>query len=39
MYTITISDAPIASGAIGVPTSTLQPIVKTRKNVPVNSVR
>ncbi len=39
MYTITINDAPIASGASGVPPSTVHPMVKTRKNVPMNSVR
>src|SRR5688572_23592052 len=39
MYTITMSTAPIASGAIGVPPSTDRPIVRTRKNVPMSSVR
>jgi hypothetical protein len=31
MNTITISDPPIASGANGVPPSTVRPIVRTRK--------
>src|SRR5437867_3708333 len=39
MYTITMSTAPMASGAIGVPPSTDSPIVRTRKNVPMSSVR
>src|SRR6185295_13059976 len=39
MYTITMRTAPMASGAIGVPPNTDSPIVRTRKNVPMNSVR
>ena len=29
----------MASGAIGVPPYTVRPVVSTRKNVPMNSVR
>jgi hypothetical protein len=39
MYTITMREAPIASGASGVAASTVRPTVKTRKKVPMNSVR
>src|SRR5438874_11919437 len=40
-YTITMSAAPMASGAITpLPAPiTVQPIVRTRKNVPMNSAR
>jgi hypothetical protein len=38
MYTMIMSEQPIASGASGVPPSTVRPIVSTRKNVPMNSV-
>src|SRR5688500_20003966 len=34
-----VSTAPMASGASGVPPRTARPIVRTRKNVPMNSVR
>ena len=34
-----LGGTPLAPLAIGVPTSTLHPMVKTRKKVPVNSVR
>src|SRR5882724_3249778 len=35
---MTISTAPTASGASGLPLVTLAPTVRTRKNVPINSV-
>ncbi len=34
-----MSAAPIASGANSVPPTTVRPIVRTRKNVPIASVR
>src|SRR5262249_451829 len=34
-----INEDPMASGAIGAPAVTVSPIVNTRKNVPMNSVR
>src|SRR5215468_9336099 len=39
MYTITMSDEPIAIGASWEPAVTVSPIVATRKKVPMNSVR
>src|ERR1700750_1576761 len=38
MYTITISTAPLASGAIGSWAVTTSPMVSTRKKVPISSV-
>ena len=39
MYTMIMSDEPIASGAKGVPFIKVNAAVRTRKNVPMNSVR
>jgi hypothetical protein len=38
MYTIAINTEPMAIGARGVPLVTVNPIVRTRKKVPTNSV-
>src|SRR6185437_3010970 len=38
MYTMIISDTPMASGAPGVPFSTVRHTVNTRKKVPMHSV-
>jgi hypothetical protein len=38
MYTITINTEPMARGAMGMPFITVNPIVRTKKNVPTNSV-
>ncbi len=39
MYTMIMSEAPIASGAIGTAPITVRHTVSTRKKVPMNSVR
>ena len=38
MYTITLSIEPMARGAAAVPEVTVKPMVRTRKNLPMNSV-
>jgi hypothetical protein len=38
MYTMAINTEPMAMGAMGVPSKTTNPMVRTRKKVPTNSV-